>query len=309
MLNTEFKNGKVKVSLDNISTNWLDKNDSFLKRIDKDNLNKVFQNEHIKKEIEIKNTLDCGINLLKHEKYTKAILKFDEVLFYDDNYGVALINKSYALKAQKHFVKSLRYYKKAVNASSDLKDMEYYKMLIGEASRERDEFPKIKRNIYAGDEYFTKGEFTQAVKSYDRALENPSKFREKILTKLLNKKATALLKLNEYKKAYGCFTQSVNCKSNDYAYFGCGVCQFNLKLDLNDNFKRLLNIDKNQMLKQVIILNELKYFNESLNISDYLMKNTFKVDDYYIKLVNARINTMKELGRDFSKLEDILNNI
>ena len=305
MLNTEFKNGKVKVSLDNISTNWLDKNDSFLKRIDKDNLNKVFLNEHIKKEIEIKNTLDCGINLLKHDKYTKAILKFDEVLFYDDNYGVALINKSYALRAQKHFVKSLRYYKKAVNASSDLKDMEYYKMLIGEANRERDEFPKIKRNIYAGDEYFTKGEFTQAVKSYDRALENPSKFREKILTKLLNKKATALLKLNEYKKAYECFTQSLNCKSNDYAYFGCGVCQFNLGLDLNDNFKRLLDIDKNQMLKQVIILNELKYFNESLNISDYLMKNTFKVDDYYIKLVNARINTMKSLGMDFSKLKDI----
>lgn len=305
MLNTEFKNGKVKVSLDNISTNWLDKNDSFLKRIDKDNLNKVFLNEHIKKEIEIKNTLDCGINLLKHEKYTKAILKFDEVLFYDDNYGVALINKSYALRAQKHFVKSLRYYKKAVNASSDLKDMEYYKMLIGEANRERDEFPKIKRNIYAGDEYFTKGEFTQAVKSYDRALENPSKFREKILTKLLNKKATALLKLNEYKKAYECFTQSVNCKSNDYAYFGCGVCQFNLGLDLNDNFKKLLDIDKNQMLKQVIILNELKYFNESLNISDYLMENTFKVDDYYIKLVNARINTMKNLGMDFSKLKDI----
>lgn len=305
MLNTEFKNGKVKVSLDNISTNWLDKNDSFLKRIDKDNLNKVFLNEHIKKEIEIKNTLDCGINLLKHEKYTKAILKFDEVLFYDDNYGVALINKSYALRAQKHFVKSLRYYKKAVNASSDLKDMEYYKMLIGEASRERDEFPKIKRNIYAGDEYFTKGEFTQAVKSYDRALENPSKFREKILTKLLNKKATALLKLNEYKKAYECFTQSVNCKSNDYAYFGCGVCQFNLGLDLNDNFKRLLNIDKNQMLKQILILNELEYFNQSLNISDYLMENTFKVDDYYIKLVNARINTMKNLGMDFSKLKDI----
>lgn len=305
MLNTEFKNGKVKVSLDNISTNWLDKNDSFLKRIDKDNLNKVFLNEHIKKEIEIKNTLDCGINLLKHDKYTKAILKFDEVLFYDDNYGVALINKSYALRAQKHFVKSLRYYKKAVNASSDLKDMEYYKMLIGEASRERDEFPKIKRNIYAGDEYFTKGEFTQAVKSYDRALENPSKFREKILTKLLNKKATALLKLNEYKKAYECFTQSINCKSNDYAYFGCGVCQFNLGLDLNDNFKKLLDIDKNQMLKQILILNELEYFNQSLNISDYLMENTFKVDDYYIKLVNARINTMKNLGMDFSKLKDI----
>lgn len=305
MFNTEFKDGKVKVSLDNISTNWLDKNDSFLKRIDKDNLNKVFLNEHIKKEIEIKNILDCGINLLKHEKYTKAILKFDEVLFYDDNYGVALINKSYALRAQKHFVKSLRYYKKAVNASSDLKDMEYYKMLIVEASRERDEFPKIKRNIYAGDEYFTKGEFTQAVKSYDRALENPSKFREKILTKLLNKKATALLKLNEYKKAYECFTQSVNCKSNDYGYFGCGVCQFNLGLDLNDNFKKLLDIDKNQMLKQIIILNELKYFNESLNISDYLMKNTFKVDDYYIKLVNARINTMKNLRMDFSKLKDI----
>lgn len=305
MFNTEFKDGKVKVSLDNISTNWLDKNDSFLKRIDKDNLNKVFLNEHIKKEIEIKNTLDCGINLLKHEKYTKAILKFDEVLFYDDNYGVALINKSYALRAQKHFVKSLRYYKKAVNASSDLKDMGYYKMLIGKASRERDEFPKIKRNIYAGDEYFTKGEFTQAVKSYDRALENPSKFREKILTKLLNKKATALLKLNEYKKAYECFTQSVDCKSNDYAYFGCGVCQFNLGLDLNDNFKKLLYIDKNQMLKQILILNELKYFNESLNISDYLMENTFKVDDYYIKLVNARINTMKRLGMDFSKLKDI----
>ena len=59
------------------------------------------------------------------------------------------------------------------------------------------------------------------------------------------------------------------------------------------------------MLKQIIILNEVKYFNESLNISDYLMENTFKVDDYYIKLINARINTMKNLGMDFSKLKDI----
>ena len=62
-------------------------------------------------------------------------------------------------------------------------------------------FPKIKQNIYTGDELFTKGEYEKAVSYYDRALNDPSKFRDKISSKLLNKKATALIKLEKYEDA------------------------------------------------------------------------------------------------------------
>ena len=114
------------------------------------------------------------------------------MLFYDPEYGEALSNKSYALYGQNHFVKSLRYYKRAVEADESLKNMEYHKLLLGKSNEERQHFPKLKLNIYAGDEHFASGEYQKAVDSYNRALMNPSKFKDKILSKLLNKKATTL---------------------------------------------------------------------------------------------------------------------
>ena len=201
----EVHDDQVKFKINDVSTNWLDKDDSFIKRIDNDNLNHELLTKHLSKEIEIKNTLDDGISFFKSEKYLKAIECFDEVLFYDPEYAEALLYKSRALFAQRHFVKSLRYYKRALKADGLLEDVEYNKLLLKEANNERDNFPKLKRNIYAGDEYFANGEFERAVESYNRALMNPSKFKDKILSKLLNKKATALLKLNDFEEALGCF--------------------------------------------------------------------------------------------------------
>ena len=80
----ECMGDNVRFQIGDISTNWISKDDSFTKRVDKSNLNKAFLKEHMLKEIEIKNLLDEGITLLKAEKYPKAILKFDDVLFYDE---------------------------------------------------------------------------------------------------------------------------------------------------------------------------------------------------------------------------------
>jgi len=292
----EVRDNHVRFNAGDLSTNWLDESDSFIKRIDEDNLNRKCLMKHLAKEIEIKNMLDEGIRFLKHERYSKAIQSFDEVLFYDPEYGEALLDKSHALYGQRHFVKSLRYYKRAVKADDDLKDIEYHKMLLNKSSDERNHFPKLKSNIYAGDEYFAAGYYKKAVDSYNRALANPSKFKDRILSKLFNKKATALLKLNDFEDALDCFNESFNVDSNDYAVFGRGFCEYKLNLDVDDDFKVRLDISKNQMLNQILILNDLGYFDESLEICDYLMDNHFKEDELYFSLIEARKYAVNKLG-------------
>mgnify|MGYP006992079853 CR=1 FL=1 len=51
----ECMGDKVRFQIGDISTNWISKDDSFTKRVDKSNLNKAFLKEHMLKEIEIKN--------------------------------------------------------------------------------------------------------------------------------------------------------------------------------------------------------------------------------------------------------------
>ena len=169
------------------------------------------------KEIEIKNILDEGKKYLGSEKYSKAIECFDEAIFYDKNYAEALLFKSHALFGQNHFIKSLRFYKKTLKANAYLKDIEYHKLLLAKSSEERDNFPKIKRHIYNGDEHFARGDFKRAVVSYDKALANPSKFNSKILYKLLNKKGTALFKLKRFDESFECFNESLKVRPSDYA--------------------------------------------------------------------------------------------
>ncbi|MBQ2666011.1 hypothetical protein [Methanobrevibacter sp.] len=305
----ETINNKVKFSLGDMSTGWLDCDDSFIQRIDESNMNKIFLTQHIVKEIEIKNVLDEGISFLKSGKLINAIGNFDEVLFYDPEYANALLYKSFALRGQKHFVKALRHYKHAVKCDAGLKDIDYHKTLLKEANNERDNFPKLKLNIFAGDEYFAKGEYGNAVDSYNRALANPSKFKEKILSKLLNKKATALMKLENFNEALDCFKESQNVSVNDYAIFGEGVCEHQLGMQVCDEFKTKLDITKKQMLKQIQILNKNGYFAESLAINDFLFENHFMIDDFYFKLLNARKYAMKELDMDLTKINEIINQI
>lgn len=279
-LTYEIQDTLIKFTIANVSTYWMGESDSFFKRIDINNLNKELLTQHLIKEIEIKNILDDGLNYLKKKKYPKAIECFDKVLYYDSEYGEALLNKSYALYGEKHFVKSLRYYKKAIKTDSNLKDSNYYKLLLQESNNERGNFPKIKQDIYLGDEYFTRGEFEKALDLYNRALANPSKFREKILPKLINKKARTLIRLGEYGEAYSCFKKSIG----DCAIFGRGYCEFKLGFDINDEFKTILDVGKKQQLKQAVILNQLGYWKDSLKICDYLANNHFRCDDFYFKL-------------------------
>ena len=81
------------------------------------------------------------------------------------------------------------------------------------------------------------------------------------------------MNLNDYENALDCFTHSIEQLENDYAYFGCGICQYNLDLDIFDKFKKSLNLSKRQQLKQIIILNELGFFKDSLEICNGLSEN------------------------------------
>jgi tetratricopeptide (TPR) repeat protein len=164
-------------------------------------------------------------------------------------------------------------------------------------------------NIYVGDEHFAKGEYENALDSYNRALHSPSKFKDKILFKLLNKKATALLKLNDYDEALTCFNNSNEVFKNDYAVFGEGCCEHELGFEITDGFKTRLDITKRQMMRQAKILNESGYFAESLSISDFLFKNHFKVDDFYLELLYAHKFAMDKLDMDLSEIESIFNQI
>ena len=303
-LTYDYRDGKVRISVGIVSTNWLAEDDLFLKRLENLKANPFFLDEHLGLEIEMKNILDSGFS---QTKPTRAIELFDKVIYYDENYSEALIGKSYALREEKHFVKSLRYYKKAVRADESLNDKDYYRMLLGEANAERDGFPKLKRNIYAGDEYFSKGEYDKALNSYQKALKDQSRFKDKILFKLLNKTGTVYLKLDDYESAFDCFVQSVEVSENDYAFFGLGVCEYKLGLDVNDNFKRPLRLYKSQKLRQAMILNDLGFFEESLKICDDLFVNHFAVDDFYFKLIHVKMYAMGELGLDISSLEKLLD--
>ena len=305
MLDFETVDDKVKFHIGAISTNWMKIDDMFIRRIDESNLNPLFLKEHLIKEIEIKNILDEGIYLSNSGKCAKAIDCFDDVLFYDPHYGEALINKSFCFKAQRHFVKSLRHYRKAIREDECLRDNGYYKELLKLANDERGNFPKIKSDIYAGDEYFSKGEFQKALDCYNRALVNPSKFKDKILAKLLNKKGTALIKLKDFNNALECLKKS----DNDYSYFAQGYCEYKLDLDVNDKFKSFLSIDKKFMLKQALILNELDFSAQSLAICDYLMKNHFRVDKFYYELLNAKRDALKNLDRDYADVVRIISKL
>ena len=280
----EFSDAKVRLAIDGQSTGWMSENDLFFKRIDEDSLNGDFPVRHLKKEIMIKNLLDEGIFLFKSQKYAKAIEKFDEVLFYDFQYGEALIYKSYSLRAQKHFIKALRYYNRAVEAEDSLADREYHDNLLTEAGDERADFPQWKADIYNGDEYFARREFQMAIESYDRALDTSCEFKNRILSKLLNKKASACLELNDFENALDCFRQSSDACRNDYAIFGEGVCEYELNLRINPEFRSFLKISKPRMLKQALVLKDLGYCDESSGILDYLRSSHFKKDELYHKI-------------------------
>lgn len=231
----------VRIRFGEIETNWMSSNDAFMQRISVENLNRFYPLRHLQKEIQIRNVLDEGIGFLSRKKYAKAIECFDSVIWYDDKYSGALISKSHALYAQGHFVKALRFYRK-----SSVSDNDYYRMLLKESAGERDNFPRIKRNIYAGDEASSRGEYEKALDFYEKALVNPSKFKNRILFKLLNKKAFVLCELSRFDEALASFDASLGVRKNDTAYFGRGYCQYVLGMDCIESLDMAHKIDKNR---------------------------------------------------------------
>jgi tetratricopeptide (TPR) repeat protein len=104
------------------------------------------------------------------------------------------------------------------------------------------------------------------------------------LSKLLNKKATAYLKLDDFTEALECFKESLDVEMSDYAIFGRGICEYELDLDIDSGFRGFLEISKRQMLKQASVLKELGYHEDSMRILKFLRENHFKNDEVYKKM-------------------------
>ncbi len=304
---TVFTNGdKVRFAVGEIATSWMGLDDRFLERIRFDKLNPCFLQRHLAKEIEIRNALERGVELLNDEKYSKAISEFDDVLYYDGQYGEALLLKSKAIFGQGHFVKSLRHYKRAVRADSSLKDVDYHRLLLTKSSQERDGFPKIKKMIYAGDEFFSRGEYAKALESYDRALANPSKFKNRILSKLLNKKASTLVKLDRIDEAVSVFKESINVKPNDYAIFCLGLHDYE---SVSDAFGRHLSITKGQLLLKAQKLNDVGEYGLAMECLREFFENHYRVDSDYMLALDLKLEISKRLGKDTCGVESVLDRL
>lgn len=304
----EFKD-KVRFQVDDIKTSWMGIDDFFIARIQFERLNRCFLEKHLRREIEIRNVIDEGISYLEAERYPKAIKCFDEAICYDDAYAEALLLKSRALFKQSHYVKALRHYRKAVMVDNNLRDVDYHKLLLKKSNEERDNFPPIKRNIYAGDEHFARGEYEDAFESYDKALSSPSSFKSKIISKLLNKKASTLIKLKRYGDALDCFNESLNVKDTDCARFGSGLCRYHLGLELNDSFLGELKIPRRLKLKRALILDDIKMHDESIKCIDDMMKSHFFVDDLYLTALSQKITILNGLNLDASACEKVFKTL
>ena len=316
-LTVKTLNDRVKFCIGDLETSFMDVNDRFLDRIRFEKLNPCFLAEHIEKEIEIKNLLDGAVEHLNHERFSKAVELLDEVIYYDGDYGEAIFYKSKALYGQRHFVKSLRHYMRAVKCDSSLRDVDYHKLLLKKSGEERDNFPKIKRSIYAGDEHFSRGEFSEALKFYEKALENPTRFKEKILYKLLNKKASSLFELGQYSEAYETFFESVEVSRNDYALFGAANSlyeshhgQINQERSrICDLLREASGISQAQLIKKAIIFKDMGEFEDCLESLDEFFSIHYRTDDDYIQALNLKLFIQKELGIDAGKTEMILDSM
>lgn len=293
----EERDGLLKVSVGDMSTDFLDASDGFFKRIEKPNVNGDCPVRHISHEIGIKNLLDEAAALLDEGEYGRSIEVLDEVIFYDGDYAEALMVKSHALYAQKHFVKALRHYERAVNISQDLADEKYHENLLEKSAEERAKFSMMKRNIYAGDECFADGEYQKALINYKKSLLIPSQAREKILFKLYNKIATTHYKLNEFEDALMYFNGSLNALNNDYAWYGKGLCEYEMKVSgACESLENAVRITKRQMLKKGKILSELGCRSQALETFEFILENHFKQDEIYEEALKGRKIAYEEIS-------------
>lgn len=294
----------IRIELGDLRTNWISADDPFIERIRPDRLNRYFLCRHLAREIEMKNVLDNGADLLDLKSYAKAISQLDRVIYYDGGYSEALILKSHALYHQGHFVKALRFYKK-----SHVEDRDYYRLLLEKSSKERDSFPKIKKNIYAGDEAASKGDYERAIEFYDRALENPSKFKKKILFKLLNKKASCLIKLERFDEALASFDVSLRVHENDFAHFGKAYSQYRLGIDCLNELKRAESIDKGCLLIKANILNEFSQYGDALDAFNAFLDNHFAIDSDFVSAIEGKVTALDSLGLNSADLKAVLNDL
>lgn len=115
------------------------------------------------------------------------------------------------------------------------------------------------------------------------------KGKEKILFKLLNKTASTYLKLNDFENALLCFNESLNASDNGYAWYGKGMCEYELGLEgAGESLRRAVGITKRQLLQKGLVQNELGLYSDALETFEFLLENHFRDDEMYAAALRGR---------------------
>ena len=123
-----------------------------------------------------------------------------------------------------------------------------------------------------------------------------TKQKEKILFKLLNKIAATCLKLNDFESALEYFNESLDQLNNDYAWYGKGICEYELGLDgCGVSLAKAVDIKKDQMLEKGLIQNGLGLYVEAIKTFDFLLDNHFREDEMLFTAVNGREFAVRNL--------------
>jgi len=130
---------------------------------------------------------------------------------------------------------------------------------------------------------------------YDKALMNPSKFKSKIIYKLLNKKGLVLVRLNRIDEALASFEASNQALDNGLAYFGIGYCRHALGEDCADSLKKAEGIDKKYLLKKAMIFNDIKLYDDALDAFNLFLHNHFRLDSGFKSAIEGKMTALDNL--------------
>ena len=135
---------------------------------------------------------------------------------------------------------------------------------------------------------------------------NPSKFKSKIIYKLLNKKGLVLVRLNRIDEALESFEASNQALDNGLAYFGIGYCRHSLGEDCADSLKKAEGIDKKYLLKKALIFNDIKLYDDALDAFNLFLHNHFRLDSGFKSAIEGKMIALDNLDLESTFEREIL---
>ena len=140
-------------------------------------------------------------------------------------------------------------------------------------------------------------------------MKNPSKFKNKILFKLLNKRGFVLIKLERFKEALATFDESIESHKNDVAIFARGYCKYELGWDCRDDLRMAIEIDKRQLFCKAMIFNKIEDYKDGLNAFNEFLNNHFRMDSSFKSAIEGKAVALENLNMDSAFERQILSQI